>query len=126
MDEAGEPIATIISRALKELIATPKPEWPAIYSNLNSWRWDDHLGEKPTDWDDMPWYKDKKILFYNTYEDDPKVRTRYKIIEPINKYIESEIGSKEILRYHHLHNCGRTNQQFEEWWAEQVIVLKER
>ena len=34
-------------------------------------------------------------------------------------WIEVECGNKALLRYHHLHNLLRTEQEFEDWWDEQ-------
>jgi len=111
-----EPINKIISGALDTLSKISEDEWPSIHCKLNRWEWDDRLGTKPEDWDDMPSWKDKKILWFTTCEEDKKTRTKFKIISPLNQFIDNSVGAKAVLRYHHIHNLGRTDQQFEDWW----------
>lgn len=33
--------------------------------------------------------------------------------------IRQRIGDKEILRYHHVHNLKKTDEDFEAWWVEE-------
>lgn len=76
-----------------------------IENHLNHWEWDGRLGEKPTNWDTMC-----------DFSKDKNVESKYKIITPIMKGIKDVIGIKECLRWHHLNNLNRTNNEFEEWW----------
>lgn len=34
------------------------------------------------------------------------------------RIIESRVGSRALLRHHHIHNMHRTEQEFEDWWEE--------
>lgn len=65
--------------------------------------WPDDLPGKPDNLDTYLW-------------DEP---TRYEAIRPIIEEIKRRIGDKEILRYHHLHNLGKSNEDFETWWSEE-------
>lgn len=77
---------------------------------LNEWEWPSDLPGKPNGYDDMVWW----------YGLDDERRgtlpTRHDYIYPIAKAIGSMIGEKDSLRWHHIHNLGRTNEQFELWW----------
>lgn len=80
------------------------------YSVLNSWEWYDGFGNKPDGFDDMPQYRQtvKEKLFHRP------ARTDY--IDPYFKAISDSVPEKELLRYHHIHNLGHTNEEFESWW----------
>lgn len=65
-------------------------------NTLNKWTWPDDLPGKPENFD--------------TFQGDA--------IAPIMKEIKQRIGDKEILRYHHLHNLKRSNEDFETWWQD--------
>lgn len=79
-----------------------------IYENLNHWNWDERVGEKPCDWDDIPY----------TYHGMRKQRrTKYKVISPFLKNIKHIVGEKEILRYHNVQYLrSMNNNEFEEWY----------
>lgn len=79
-----------------------------VHNILNHWQWPDELGEKPENWDTMP-----------DHSKDNSVNTKYKIIMPIMNKIENKIGQKECLRWHHLNNLNRSNEQFEDWWENE-------
>ncbi|HBF65888.1 MAG TPA: hypothetical protein DDW34_09265 [Clostridium sp.] len=69
-----------------------------LWNEANGWRWPEDLGVKPEGWEDM------------------STRQKGKVLTPIVKKIEKMIGEKELLRYHHLFNLGRSNEEFERWW----------
>jgi len=123
MSKSKESIQQIVDRATIELNKVPENEWMSIYDNLNDWTWDDRLGEKPDDWDTMRHVKYRKILWHTSfYFVNHKARTLCNIICPIQDYVESCVGKKAILRYHHIHNLGRTNQEFEDWWESKSLT----
>lgn len=111
-----ESIKETIARAIKALRCVPEKEWPAVYNALNQWEWDSRLGDKPVGWDDMPLYANKKFLWFTICRENKRAHTRSRIISPILRYIDGLIGHKAVLRYHHIHNLHRTDQQFEDWW----------
>ena len=86
----------LITNAPRELLLE-------IHHRLNSWEWHPALGEAPEGWDDMSW---KEKL--------PHVE--YWMVR-----IEAVCSQKEILRYHHIHNLGKTPEQFEDWWDSFVL-----
>ena len=69
-----------------------------ICHHLNGWRWIDILPGKPDGWENMT--QDEQFLW----------------TEPICSYIESGVGQKALLRYYHKTECGKTDQEFEDWW----------
>lgn len=87
-------------------------ELAEIYNKLNNWQWDYRLGVKPENWDQLPDYKSKNVYSY---------LTKYKISKPYVILIKKAIGEKECLRFHHIHNLGRTNFQFEIWWIKRTF-----
>ena len=117
----AEPIPGITARVINALRDVPEKEWPAVYDTLNHWEWDSRLGDKPAGWDNMPRYTLKKFLWSTICRENKRARTRSRIIEPILQYIDGLIGHKAILRYHHLHNLHRTEQQFEDWWDSEYF-----
>ena len=77
-----------------DLSAFTKDELCEIHHNLNCFKWDERLGVAPT--------------------------KRFKYIGPIMEDIERMIGMKRILRHHHIHNLGKTETEFEEWYEIMV------
>jgi hypothetical protein len=75
------------------------------YNTLNNWEWPDDLIGKPEFWDNL----------FDYLENKNEV-SKFVIITPIQNIIEQLIGRKECLRWHHIHNLDRTNDEFEKWW----------
>ena len=117
-----ETISQIVRRAKQKLFQIPESEWPSIYDTLNGWGWDGRLGYKPSDWEEMEDFKTKKFLWIQTYSPDRKARTRHSVVAPIVESIRNVVGEKALMRYHHTHNLGRTDQQFEDWWQSQKRI----
>lgn len=86
-----------------------KDELCMIDNVLNCWKWPPKLGAVPDGFYDMPNWVDGYRRFL-------KIPTKMDIISPIMREIESMVGHKAILRWHHIHNMKRTPEQFEEWW----------
>ena len=79
-------------------------EW---YDQFNSWKYPaDFPIRAPEDWDNLP-------LISHV----PTERTKYTTSWAYMRAIESIIGFKECLRYHHIHNLGVSNVQYNVWWA---------
>jgi hypothetical protein len=75
------------------------------YNEFNCWKWpSDLLDLKPE------WYE----IEGNGYP--PQIYRCAAYIRPLMRAIDDKIGHKECLRWHHLHNLGRTDQEFEQWW----------
>lgn len=81
-----------------------------IYDKLNGWEWDERLGEKPERFDELPSYN---IHWYHKLF---KRKTKDTYIAPAMAAIEKHVSKKELWRYHHVHNLGHTDEQFEQWW----------
>ncbi len=78
-------------------------EW---YDIFNKWDWpDDFILKKPEKWDELPNFSNKDI-----------VETKYFSTIRFMKNIEDIIGTKECLRWHHIHNLNSNNFKFEWWW----------
>lgn len=87
------------------IVKFSKQELVEIYDVLNKWGWDDRLGDKLSNWDELV-----------SYSLDKHVPSKYNIIMPIIKCIESRVSQKALLKYHHLKNCGMSRLQHEIWW----------
>ena len=96
------------SQTLKKYSQTELCE---IYHQLNSWEWDDRLGEKPEGYDDLIGWR------YKWYHVFTRPKTKYEVITPIINEIKMIVPRKELLRHHHLVNIGSTNEEFEKWWC---------
>lgn len=92
--------------AIKKINSLSNEELCEVYNVLNHWGWDDRIGEKPDGWERLHYWK---VGLW------PE-RTRHSYLEPICKRISEIVSEKELLRYHHIHNLHRTNEEFEMWW----------
>ncbi|MFA1509933.1 hypothetical protein ACDN41_11955 [Priestia aryabhattai] len=85
--------------------------------NLNRYRWDERLGEKPKDWDSLPDYDLSKNL---------NIKTKHEIVSKYIEAIKEKIGEKEYFRWHHKNNIGKTDSQFEKWWMDELRRKKDQ
>ena len=77
---------------------------------LNNWEWPEDLEGKPNGWENFSAIlRDNEAFFPN----------KYHWVGSIIKGIERIIGKKEVLRWHHIHNLDRTNDEFERWWKSE-------
>lgn len=89
---------------LKEVKTEKLAEW---WDAFSSWEYpEDFPISKPDNWDGL-----------EPYSSNTGRQTKYRIITPYMSAIVRIIGRKECMRYHHLHNLGMSNFQFEVWWA---------
>lgn len=79
------------------------------HNTLNHWEWPNDLPGKPDGWDSFP--------DISRNEDD-YTPNKYDWSHGIMKEIQEIIGYKETLRWHHIHNMNKTNDEFEAWWNE--------
>lgn len=49
------------------------------------------------------------------------IPNRYDLFCGFLEAIKKRIGRKEILRWHHLHNLNRTQEQFDGWWEGESL-----
>jgi hypothetical protein len=89
-----------------------KKELLEIYDKINRWEWDDRLGEKPVNFDEMP-NRDKGSKFQ-----------KYFVLMPYFKEIKKRTSERERAKYHHLHKLKRSRFQFEVWWAQRLFRTK--
>lgn len=111
----------ISTKAISNLNNVPRPEWPAIYHNLNSWKWDDRLGVKPEHWDSIP-------EFYRGHFRSVKnfiLNNRYKILRPVMNYIRLYVGERELLHYNYVVVLGKTEDEFRGFLDDYLLENKE-
>lgn len=92
--------------AIEKIKGLTDEELCEIYHVINKFEWDKRLGDIPEGFERLEDCK-KTIL---------KRRTRSDYLMPICAYIESVVTRKELLKYHHIHNLHKTNEEFEDWW----------
>lgn len=81
----------------------PMEDLPEVWSRINHFEWDTRLGEMPDGWENM------------------SILEKHQVTRDIYSCIESRSSRKELLRYHHKVELGRTDQQFEDWWDSMVL-----
>lgn len=89
-----------------------KRELAEIWNTLNTWKWDDRLGEKPDNWDSLPDFN---------FTENHKNPTKRDYIKPYTTYIMNKIGEKECLRCHHINHLGKSNLQYKIWGLKQKL-----
>lgn len=67
-----------------------------IRHDLNNWKWNNLHGEKPDDFENLP-YSNTKWLHKLT-----KRENKYDIVHPIIMYISGMFSEKELLHYHNV------------------------
>lgn len=95
-------LSECILNRIKEI---PISEYPRIGHLLNKWEFPEELIEfKPTHWELL------------------QMDNQYEIICEPCRYIRKEIGEKEALRYLHVHDLGKSNEEFEEWYPNKPTL----
>lgn len=86
-----------------------------IYNNLNSWRWDERVGEKPDNFDKLPkynvhwWHK----LF--------KRKTKSDYLVPVIHFLYYILPRKDYLYWKNVKKRKTmTDEQFERFWRTQT------
>lgn len=77
-----------LNKAKLAIYSLPKSELVEVYYKLNSWQWDERLGEKPDGWDLLPLYNCKlihKIM---------KRKTRNDYVTPLFKLVNYIVGAE--------------------------------
>lgn len=85
-----------------------------IEDQLNVWLWPQQLGKEPECWTRMPDFDRRKWYqrICNHY-----IPSRFDAARAILSRIHRKLGDRKILRYHWLHNLGRTEEEFNEWYG---------
>lgn len=85
---------------IKEL---SKEEKCRVWCNLNCWKWDELLGEKPEDWDNIPSYIDN-------------IHSKNDYISPIMHQIDKTVKHKDISYYWNcVYHNDMTKSEFKTW-----------
>lgn len=84
-------------------------------NTLGSWDWPEDLPGKPEGYDEWP------AVLMDFQKWGPN---KHEYMRPYKKAIRLLLdGDKENLRWNHLYNLNRTNEQFEEWYADREKLL---
>ncbi len=83
-----------------------------IHHDLNEWKWNDLLGDKPDDFDILPCRNYKWIHKFF------KRKNQYDITHPIMMYISGMFSKKELLYYHNVECNGMTEEEFDKFWRK--------
>jgi len=101
--------------ALLRIAELSKDELCEIYDNANSWKWDRRLGEMPEGFESLPNFN------WKWYHSLFRRKSKEIYIGPVCEAISKIVGEKQLLKYHHLHNLGRSSEEFERFWNIQQI-----
>jgi hypothetical protein len=92
-----------IIKISEEIKKIPHEKLLRIYDAMSRYIWSDDLPSKPEGWEEMSFAEKDKWSHW------------------IVKSIEQELSRKTILRHHHTHNLGRTEEQFNDWWDSKIL-----
>ena len=87
----------------ERIMAIPRAEHPELVWALRRGEWDDRLGSKPENWEDM--------------DQNERINASKMQIE----YLESHVSKKELDRYFLTHYLQYTDQQFEDTWDSVIM-----
>lgn len=79
------------------------------YCRLNSYRWDDYIGEKPEGFDELSNHDSRKPITKSDY------------VRPILKEIKKTIGEANVSRCWWLFELGRTEEEWKEWYYKENV-----
>ena len=81
-----------------------------IEHDLNEWKWNDLLGEKPNDFDNLPYWNFKWLHRLS------RRKNKHDIVHPIIMYISGMFSKKELLHYHNVVCNGMSEAEFDRFW----------
>ncbi len=87
-------------KAIHEADAATRERWRHA---LNTWRWPGDLPGKPDGFDEAP----------------SIARSKYQLMQPAWNLLGRLVPHKRQLRYHWLNELGKTEEEFEAWYAEE-------
>lgn len=103
----------------KELEKYSKRELCEIYSNVNRWKWDERLGEKPERFDDLPKYN---IHWWHKLA---KRKTKADYLDPILYTIQCMLGHEEYLHWLHVETeKTMTEEEFQQFWKRHEKICR--
>ena len=82
------------------------------YCRLCGWQWDELLGSKPLDFDTLPNFDCRKFRMLRK-----PMRTKYEIIAPKIRAIETLIGQASINRCWWIFELGKTEEDWRVWYS---------
>jgi len=88
------------------------------HNTLNHWKWPEDLPGKPEGFDELP------AFYFGGDIKNISSPTKHIFIRGLMDNIRMIIGHKECLRYHHIHNLGKTQEEFEEWWVRNHEIVE--
>lgn len=102
-----------ISKKMQQrILSCTREQQLQIAHDLNRWKWNDLLGEKPEGFDNLPRWNSKLIHKLT------KRRNKHDIVCLIRLFIEKMFSDKELLYYHNVKCNGMTKEEFERFWQE--------
>ena len=97
----------------KKLEAYSIEELCEIYCNLNSYKWDDRIGEKPEGFDELP---KRRFKWWHTFT---RKVTKEDIVEPYFYFVKSMIPEREISYYWNVvKHKTMSKKEFEIFWKK--------
>lgn len=86
--------------------------------NLNIWKWDDRVGDKPDGFDQMPLYN------RHWWHKLMRRETRIDYINPAMSYLQKRVSMREFYFFANVTRSKRmTSEEFEKWWEKEKDFL---
>lgn len=82
------------------------------YCRLCGWQWDELLGPKPLGFDALPNFDRRKLRIFRK-----PMRTKYEIIAPKIRAIETLIGTANTSRCWWIFKLRRTEEEWRAWYS---------
>lgn len=102
-----------IEKYKQRIITLTYQQMLEVSHDLNEWKWNNLLGDKPDNWDNMRCWKIGKWyqrLFNRSV-------TKHDYVHPIRKFIGKFVSEKDELHYHNvIVNKSMTEEEFEKFW----------
>lgn len=98
-----------LKEALQRLTHMTELQLCEVYDAVNRNEWHELLGRKPGGFDELP-----EIRVFGA--------DQRHYLKPIYDAISALVPEKELMRYHHIYNLNRSNQEFEIWWKRKKIM----
>lgn len=100
----------------QRILSCTREQMLQIHADLNEWRWNNLLGEKPEGYDNLPTWNTKLIhkIFKRKNKDD--------IVAPIIRLINKNFTEREILHYYWVNRWKQSEEYFEKAYGKYELI----
>lgn len=97
------------NQVLKSLSKLNEDELCELYWKIRDWQWDEKMGEKPNNFDNLPEYADKwyQLLF--------RKKSKEYYLKPYRYGIERLVYREKLREFHFIHIEKRSQEDFQRY-----------